>query len=116
MTTTNTIATFTAAAIAWTRQAATIYTAIVVVSFTDLIGRRRFSNVALRVDGREGTYRVDMKTLSFEPWEAVDGGEGFRTVAEAKRFARSWQRAACMQSTLSPRDVARPAPRRARGA
>jgi len=92
----------------WTKRDTRIYTAIAAVTFADLVGRTRTTRVAFRIDGRRGDYRVDTKTLSFEPWEAIDGGRGFRTVAEAKTFARRWRRAACDQRTLSPSDVERP--------
>jgi hypothetical protein len=79
-----------------------IYTTITEVTFKARTGRCSWP-VALRIDGRDGKYRVDLKTLSFEPWEAVDRGVGFTTVREAQSFARRWLREAGAQSTLTPR-------------
>ncbi len=83
------------------------YGAVRRVSFVDAFGRGRTLDVALRIDGREGDYRVD--TCTMPPiWEAIDGGTGFRTLAQAKRFVSSWCHEANHQRTLSPRQVIRP--------
>lgn len=59
--------------------------------------------VGLRIDGRSGTYRCDQDCLLGHYWEAIDGGQGFRTLAEAKRFVTRWVRAANEQQDRCPR-------------
>lgn len=86
----------------WERKDKRIWVAVDAVHF-----ERRSRAVALRVAPeypreQRGQYRVDMKTLSFEPWEAVDNGRTFRTAREAQRFAREWLRAASAQQTYHP--------------
>lgn len=62
---------------------------------------RKSLDVRIRIDGRGGvSFRVD----NFETfvWVAIDGGEGFRTLDEAKAYAERWYRAACEQETIHP--------------
>ena len=99
-------------AIKWTRHhdhdcAGRVYTAIVEIAMRRSSGAPRLATVALRVDGREGSYRVDLKEMADMPWEAADGGTGFRTVAEARAYAKLWRAACAKQNTLCPSDVAR---------
>lgn len=104
--------------IKWTRHhdhdcAGRVYTAIVEIAMKRCSGALRVATVALRIDGREGSYRVDLKDMADLPWEAADGGTGFRTVAEARAYAKLWRAACAKQNTLSPSDVARVATVRA---
>ncbi len=78
-----------------------IYGARVEARYIDASGRTRVFPVAIRIDGREGTYRVDVRT-GLTPWEAVDGGEGFRNLRQAKAHARRYLRAVKAQGTLTP--------------
>ncbi len=97
--------------------AANIFGTLIAVTYADVTGRKRARNVAVRIDGRGGSYRVDVKTLQGTPWEAIDGGEGFPTVAAARAHVRRWARAVKAQNTLTP-SVARAkgAPRSTRSA
>jgi hypothetical protein len=63
-------------------------------------GHTRTVRTALRIDGTEGAYRVD--SLDYMIWVAIDDGRGFRTVAEAKRYAIAWCALAAIKGTLSP--------------
>jgi hypothetical protein len=66
-----------------------------------LIGKRAYG-LAFRIDGRGGAYRVDVEKPLFPAWEAIDGGEGFATLAAARAWVRAWLRAAKAQASLSP--------------
>lgn len=66
------------------------------------------STVVLRVDGRSGSWRVDVAKPMQSWWEAIDGGDGFSSASEAKAFARRWLEAARAQGTMAPQNVARP--------
>lgn len=70
-----------------------------------LRSRSRPCYVPLRIDARGETVRVDMGCTLTCIWSAIDGGRGFATVAEAKRFAERWARAAIEQRTLDPKGV-----------
>lgn len=85
----------------WTRRDTLIHTATVTVEFTTTYGAKRACTVDFRVDGRDGTFRVDKRSIG--PWEAIDGGTGFKTATEAKRHARAYHAACSAQSTLAPR-------------
>lgn len=63
----------------------------------------RVHEVGLRIDGREGNYRVDRLGTLNTIWEAIDGGQGFRTLAAAKKHAARWVREANAQKDLCPR-------------
>jgi hypothetical protein len=63
----------------------------------------RVHEVGLRIDGREGQYRADRLGMLGHVWEAIDGGQGFKTLAEAKKFVTRWVRAARAQGDLNPR-------------
>ena len=65
-------------------------------------GRARTYNLVFRIDGREGSYRVDVAKPPLPIWEAIDGGEGFRTVREAQIHVSSWKAAVAVQGTLTP--------------
>ena len=86
----------------WKKPADRTYTTVTKVTFRSLFGSTRTIEIAFRIDGRDGLYRVDTKTSAYEPWEAIDGGEGFRTVKLAKAYASRWLKAANTQATLSP--------------
>lgn len=66
------------------------------------IGLSRYS-LAFRIDGREGSYRVDFLGTMGQIWEAIDGGDGFSSVAKAKAFVSRWIELAIEQSDLHPR-------------
>jgi len=87
---------------AWTKQDPKIHTRIISARI-GTVNRQ----IAQRVDGRKGSWRVDIKTSSYEPWEAIDGGIGFNTTAVAKAYAKAWAEAAMRQESLSPstRDI-----------
>ena len=65
------------------------------------------STVVLRVDGRSGSWRVDVAKPMQSWWEAIDGGDGFASAGEAKAFAARWLAAVRAQGTLTPQNVAR---------
>jgi hypothetical protein len=55
-------------------------------TLTAKIGSRSY-RIDLRIDGREGDYRVDrLGTLGYI-WEAIDSGRGFSSVAKATAHA-----------------------------
>ena len=85
------------------KKADRIYVAFVAVATANLSGAISTKEVAIRIDGREGAYRVDMLTMASMPFVAVDGGTGFRTLANAKRHASHYVRAIREQATLTPR-------------
>lgn len=97
--------------ITFTARGQKVYTGMVALSTTTLWGQARRVTVALRVDGREGSYRVDLNPAPAygTPWEAIDGGTGFRTLSAAKAFGRAWVKASKTQNTTSPAHVPRPA-------
>ena len=57
----------------------------------------------MRVDGRDGTFRVDCGKPLAAWWEAVDRSVGFATARAAKAFAAAWVAAITEQKTLDPR-------------
>jgi len=63
----------------------------------------RTHEVTIRIDGRSGVYRVDQDTLLGHYWEAIDGGVGFATLTEAKKFVTRWVKAAREQRDRCPR-------------
>lgn len=65
----------------------------------------RGREIAFRLDGRDGTWRVDVKTHSLMPWEAIDGGQGFLSQVLARKFVSDWYEAAKEQNTLWPSSV-----------
>ena len=78
-----------------------IFLARRVFTTRDIRGRTLRSQVVLRINGRNGTYRVDSK-ISFLPWEAIDGGEGFATKTEAVAYVRRWAQAVREEETVTP--------------
>lgn len=73
------------------------------------IGNRLYisesSEICLRIDGRNGVYRVDRLGKSEFTWEALDCGEGFSSVAKATSFARTWLREAVGKEPPTPRVI-----------
>ena len=67
-------------------------------------GSMRHTCVMLRIDGREriggGDFRLDKLDVAI--WEAIDGGEGFKTKEEAGLFAERWLQACIEQGTTFP--------------
>ena len=80
-----------------------IYIAVTTVRYLNDFGFGREFQVAFRLDGRDGAYRVDIVTFPGAPWEAIDGGEGFTRLADAKRHVALWMRACTDERTLTPR-------------
>jgi hypothetical protein len=74
------------------------------LTFEDAYGRVRTTRERFRIDGRnlarEG-YRVDRGSLM--GWEAIDGGQGFRSLSQAKRHVENFINEANAQQTLHPR-------------
>lgn len=68
---------------------------------TAVVGKR-YVDLCFRIDGRGERYRVDVEKPLFPAWEAIDGGEGFGTLTEAKTHIRRWLRAAVAQQNLTP--------------
>jgi hypothetical protein len=64
-----------------------------------LWGTKKLQTITLRIDGREGVYRVDRKSLV---WESIDNGEGFETKAEAEKYADRWIGTCIEQGTATP--------------
>jgi len=88
----------------WEKVDAKIYILETTISYVaECSGQARSQQIVLRIDGREGTYRVDLYDPLMRFWEAKDGGRGFATVREAQVFASSWRAAVVVQGTLSPR-------------
>lgn len=73
-----------------------------IAEFSKVIGLR-LRGICLRIDGRDGDYRVDRLGMLGFVWEAIDHGQGFTSVREAESFARMWLREAVAQETLIPR-------------
>ena len=84
-----------------------IYIAVTTVRYLNDFGFGREFRVAFRLDGRDGPYRVDLLTFPGAPWEAIDGGEGFARLADARRHVALWLRACADQRTLTPRTPGR---------
>ncbi len=90
----------------FTRRAPRIWTTIIEIVATTLTGTRLFG-VALRIAPEDvrrqsGPYRIDLKTLSFEPWEAITS-DTFATKAGAEAYARAWVKRARAQQTFHPK-------------
>lgn len=59
--------------------------------------------ILFRIDAREGSYRVDRLGSLGYAWEAIDNGQGCRTLAEAKARVSAYCKAAKAQGDLCPR-------------
>lgn len=88
--------------IKWEKKAEVVFVAFVKVAHDVVGGKERTTEIALRIDGREGTWRADMKSMSVMPWEAIDDGKGFGSQREAQDFAQKWVEKANAQKTLHP--------------
>jgi hypothetical protein len=96
----------------WTDQGNHIWTSLVEVhSYNFGAHKPSQKKIAFRVDGREQPCRVDFKTMAGTPWEAIDEGAGFGTVALGKKYADNYRKAINEQLTLHPRNVERPTPK-----
>lgn len=93
--------------IKWEKKEDLISVAFVTVDSETSYGKPKKIKVALRVDGRSGSWRVDMATAiggtTWMPFEAIDGGKGLSSESQAKAHAAKWLAAANDQMTLSPR-------------
>lgn len=95
------------AAIAWEKKSDTIQIAFVDVT-SETSGKAIKHDVALRIDGRGGSFRVDMATAvrgTWLPWEAIDNGKAVDSEDAAKKLAAVWVAAANKQKTLHPSSV-----------
>ena len=63
------------------------------VTFTDVCLRLQTTPARFRVTRQFGTYRVLVKPVNRHLFEAIDGGEGFQSAAQAKAYAEAWRRA-----------------------
>lgn len=91
--------------IKWEKKDDAISVAFVKVSSETSYGKPKQIQVALRVDGRSGDWRVDMATAigsTWTPFEAIDNGKGLSTEAQAKAHAAKWLAAANDQKTVHP--------------
>lgn len=75
------------------------------VQATSIYGDRFTVNATFRIDRRDGAIRVDINT-GLGPWEAIDGGQGVKTLAAAKALVTKWRAANAEQRTLSPKMAA----------
>lgn len=86
-------------AIRWEKVDARIYVGIVRATHSDIHGGSHSREIAFRLDGRECStngvqgYRVDVKTSSLEPWEAIDDMVPVRCTRDGRNLARAWLRA-----------------------
>lgn len=93
----------------WTNQGENIWTGIAEVhTKNEGASKATKKHIAFRVDGRKKPVRVDKKTFSFMPWEAIDDGKGFGSTTLGKRYAESYCKAINAEETLDPRNVERP--------
>lgn len=92
-------------AIEWQKQFADlpIYCAYVAFSYEPSHGpdTTKTAKVLLRIEGRDGTFRVDKDDFP-GIWVAIDGGTGFETREEAMAYAERWVGAAKEQGTTDP--------------
>lgn len=58
--------------------------------------------VSLRIDPRDPT-NVRVDRASTGTWEAIDGGNGAKSIPEAKKIAQKWVEAVAAQKTLTPK-------------
>jgi hypothetical protein len=73
------------------------------VSYQNADGRNISRETNFRIDGRDGTFRVDRHESLGNHWEAIDGGKGFKTLGEAKAHVAKWHEAAEKQGTMTPK-------------
>ncbi len=104
----STITTVASDGLSFTQVDARIHVTTAIIEFEDDYGRPRKANVAFRLDGRGGDYRVDAYTFPGAPWEAIDDGVGFAVLAEAAEHASAWRLACTAQGTLTPQMPRRP--------
>lgn len=64
---------------------------------------RKFETSIRAMADHHGAIRLDRRCPILRIWEAIDGGEGFASLAEAQAYAARWVRAANHQGTLQPR-------------
>lgn len=80
----------TAAAVKWKDEGQDVHIGRVMLNLKDALGKPRKREVILRIDGREGTWRVDYLGTMGNIWEAIDGGKGLATLPQAKKYAAQW--------------------------
>lgn len=75
-------------------KTARIYGLTIQGTATSISGQKQYRTIDIRIDGRsrEG-YRVDSSCMLNYAWEAIDNGHHFRTLKDAKAFAKRWLRA-----------------------
>lgn len=77
------------------------------IEYEDAYGEDRHTKATIRIDGRDGSYRVDYLGSLGRIWEAIDDGRGFASVKQAENYASAWCREATIQRTLSPHGMER---------
>ena len=71
-----------------------IYVSKVEVQITNDFGEEIKKSMIFRIDGRGGSgYRVDVKTLPYSSWEAIDNGYPCKTVKDSKKLVSLWLKA-----------------------
>ena len=60
-------------------------------------------SVEMRIDSRKKGVHVDIRTMSFLPWESISGIQGVASINEARWLAAEWALAAREQQTVQPR-------------
>lgn len=93
-------------ALKWTRHDKHVSTtAPVAVRFRTTSGALIDTTVRFRVDGRGGSWRVDVAKPLMPIWEAIDNGDALASISEAKAYAARYLAAIRFEFTLSPRSA-----------
>jgi hypothetical protein len=92
----------------WKDEGDNVHILQTVLKGKDALGKPKKRNIVLRIDGRDGTWRVDYLGMMGNVWEAIDNGQGFKSLSQAKKYAAKWKQAYEQKGDLpSPRDVPR---------
>jgi hypothetical protein len=97
-------------AAAWKNEGQNVHILQTTIKGKDAVGKPKRRNIVLRIDGRDGTFRVDYLGMLGHIWEAIDGGDGLATLAKAKKYAAKWMKAWESNPTgdkPNPRDIPR---------
>ena len=86
----------------WTVHDKHIRTKVVMMNVRRYTGAPFERDIALRIDSRDGEFRVDMKPSSIEPWESICGFHGFTDLRGVKKFADRWLEEVSTQKTIHP--------------
>ena len=79
-----------------------ILTCDTVVTYDNGFGNQIKKAVTLRIDPRDPT-NVRVDRASTGTWEAIDGGNGAKSIPDAKKIAQKWVEAVAAQNTLTPK-------------